>query len=248
MKVYGLIGYPLGHSFSAGFFAKKFENENIKDCVYKNFPIDSIQKFPAVFTENSDIAGLNVTIPYKEQVIPFLHELDEEARQIGAVNTVKIIRSGKGLKLKGFNSDVYGFENSLKPLLSAHHKKALMLGTGGASKAIKYILKKLDINYISASIEELKENEIRYEDISPSMIGERLIIINATPLGTFPKVDVCPSIPYEYITSKHVLFDLVYNPELTLFLQKGKEKGAATMNGLRMLHMQAERSWAIWNS
>ena len=247
MKIYGLVGYPLGHSFSAGYFKKKFENEKIENCEYRNFPIDSIQKFPGLFIENANIAGLNVTIPYKEQVIPFLDDIDSEAKAIGAVNTVKILHTASGLKLKGYNSDVFGFENSLKPMLQAYHKKALILGTGGASKAIKYILRKLNIEYVSASIEELKENEIRYSDIDKTMIEDRLVIINATPLGTYPNVDNCPTIPYEYITSKHVLFDLVYNPEETLFLKKGKDRGAAIQNGLQMLHMQAERAWAIWN-
>jgi shikimate dehydrogenase len=247
MKIFGLVGYPLGHSFSAGYFAKKFENEKIENCNYRNFPIDSIQKFPSLFIDNADIAGLNVTIPYKEQVIPFLDDIDAEAKAIGAVNTVKILHTASRMKLKGYNSDVYGFEKSLQPMLQAHHKKALILGTGGASKAIKFILRKLNIEYVSASIEELKENEIRYSDINKDMIEDRLVIINATPLGTYPNVNNCPTIPYEYITPKHVMFDLVYNPEETLFLKKGKAQGAATKNGLQMLHMQAERSWKIWN-
>jgi shikimate dehydrogenase len=248
MKVFGLIGYPLGHSFSAGYFAAKFEKENIADCVYKNFPIDKIDKFSAIISDNPEIAGLNVTIPYKEQVIPFLNEIDTEAKAIGAINTVKIIRKDGKTTLKGFNSDVYGFENSLKPHLKEYHKKALILGTGGASKAIKYILNKLNIEYVSASIEELKENEISYSDITKEVIEDRLLIINATPLGTYPKVDNCAPIPYEYLTSKHLLFDLVYNPEETMFMKKGREKGAFAINGLKMLHLQAERAWEIWNS
>jgi shikimate dehydrogenase len=248
MKVFGLIGYPLGHSFSKGFFSDKFKNENITDCVYNNYPIDSIQKFKQLINENPDFTGLNVTIPYKEQVIPFLDAVNPEAQEIGAVNTIKIQNTSSGKKLTGFNTDVYGFETSLKPLLKDYHKNALILGTGGASKAIKYILKKLDISFISASIEELKENEIRYSDITKELIGEYLLIINATPLGTFPKVDTCPDIQYRYITSKHVLFDLVYNPEETLFLKKGKEQGAKVKNGLQMLHLQAEKAWTIWNS
>jgi len=248
MKIYGLIGYPLGHSFSAGYFAGKFERENIKDCIYKNFSIDSIQKFPAIISENNEIAGLNVTIPYKELIFPFLNEIDQEASEIGAVNTIKIFKTGTKTSLKGFNSDVYGFELTLRPLLKDYHKKALILGTGGASKAIKFVLKKLHIEYISASIEELKENEIRYEAINKAMMQDRLLIIHATPLGTFPNINNCPAIPYEYISSNHVLYDLVYNPEETLFLKKGKEKGAVTINGLNMLHLQAERAWEIWNS
>lgn len=248
MKIFGLIGYPLGHSFSKGYFAEKFKNEHINDCVYNNYPIDSIEKIRQVIDDNPGFAGLNVTIPYKEQVIPFLNTIDPEAKEIGAVNTIKIQHTPSGKILSGFNTDVYGFETSLKPLLGNQHKKALILGTGGASKAIKYILNKFGVSYISASIEELKENEIRYSDISKEMISERLLIINATPLGTYPKVDTCPDIPYEYITPHHVLFDLVYNPEETLFLKKGKERGARGKNGLEMLHLQAEKAWNIWNS
>jgi shikimate dehydrogenase len=247
MKLYGLIGYPLGHSFSAGYFAEKFKKEGITDCAYKNFPIDSIQKFPEIISSNPELTGLNVTIPYKEQVIKFLDEIDSEAKEIGAVNTVKITRKANGYSLKGYNSDVYGFQKTLQPYLKDYHKKALILGTGGASKAIKFVLKKLGIEFISASIEELKENEIRYEAIDKKMIEERLLIIHATPLGTYPNVNACSPIPYEYLTSKHVLYDLVYNPEETLFLKKGNEKGATIQNGLKMLHAQAERSWEIWN-
>jgi shikimate dehydrogenase len=247
MRVFGLIGYPLGHSFSAGYFSEKFEKEGIPDSVYKNFPINDIRKLLPIISENTELVGLNVTIPHKEQVIQLLDEIDAEAKEIGAVNTIKIIRNKKGFKLIGFNSDVYGFQKSLQPHLKEFHKKALILGTGGASKAIKFILKKLNINYISASIEELKKNEIRYEEIDKSMIEDRLLIIHATPLGTYPKIETFPPIPYEYISEKHVLFDLVYNPEETTFMRKGKAQGATVINGLQMLHLQAERSWEIWN-
>ena len=249
MKTYGLIGYRLGYSFSKGFFSEKFEKEGLNDHEYVNFELDSISEFPDIFKKNNHIAGLNCTIPYKQEIMPFLDEIDEEAAQVGAINTVKIIRTEKGTKLKGFNTDIYGFENSLMPLLNERHKKALILGTGGASKAIKHILNKNGIDYLSASIEkELFDKEIRYEQIDEVLMKERLIIIHATPLGTFPKVDACPSIPYEHITSNHVLFDLVYNPEETLFLKKGKEKGASTKNGLEMLHLQAIKAWEIWNA
>lgn len=248
MKTFGLVGYPLGHSFSKKFFTEKFETEGLTDHQYLNFEIDTIEKFPGIFETNSDIIGLNCTIPYKQQVMKYLDEVDEEAMIVGAVNTIKPIRTADGLKLKGFNTDIIGFENSIKPMLSAQHKRALILGTGGASKAIKHILKKLGIEYVSASIEdELFEDEIRYNQIDRKVIEERLIIINATPLGTFPKVDACADIPYEYITDKHVMFDLVYNPEVTLFMKKGQEKGAKTKNGLEMLHRQALASWKIWN-
>lgn len=249
MKTYGLIGYPLGHSFSKKFFTEKFKNEELTDHQYINFEIDSIARFPSIFDQFNDIEGLNCTIPYKQQIMTFLNEIDEEARQVGAVNTIKIVNTPEGMRLKGFNTDVIGFERSIKPMLNETHKKALILGTGGASKAVKFILGKLGIEYLSASIEEeLFENEIRYEAIDEAMIKERLLIINATPLGTFPHKDNCPNIPYSAITEKHVLFDLVYNPEVTLFMKKGAEKGAKTKNGLEMLHGQAIAAWEIWNS
>jgi len=247
MKKYGLLGYPLTHSFSKRFFTEKFEKENI-DSTYDNFEIDNISKFPEVVKNNQEVIGFNVTIPYKEQVIAFLDELNDSAREIGAVNTIKVKRSASNVYLKGFNTDTFGFESSLSPLLKDYHKKALILGTGGASKALKYVLNKLDIDYISASIEELKEQEIRYEDIDKEMMKERLLIINATPLGTYPKVDTFPNIPYEYITKKHLLFDLVYNPEVTQFMAKGLAQGATVKNGYDMLLGQARRSYEIWNS
>jgi shikimate dehydrogenase len=248
MKTFGLVGYPLGHSFSKKHFTKKFEKENLSDHQYVNFEIDSIAKFPGIFDFYDNIAGLNCTIPYKQQIIPFLNEIDDEAKAVGAVNTVKIINTKDGMRLKGFNTDVIGFEESLKPMLNESHKKALILGTGGASKAVKFILSKLGIEYISASIEEeLFENEIRYSDIYKETIAERTVIVNATPLGTYPKVDTCADIPYEAITDKHVLFDLVYNPEETLFMRKGRAQGAKAKNGLEMLHRQAEAAWKIWN-
>lgn len=248
MKTFGLIGYRLGYSFSKKFFTEKFEKEGLNEHEYVNFELDSIEEFPGIFEKNPNISGLNCTIPYKQQIMKFMDQIDAEAAEVGAVNTVKIIRDNGTLKLVGYNSDVYGFENSLKPMLTEKHKKALILGTGGASKAIKYILTKLGIEYVSASIEEqLFEKEIRYSNIDEKMISEHLIIINATPLGTFPNVDNCADIPYQFITADHVMFDLVYNPEETLFMKKGKEKGASVKNGLEMLHLQAIRSWKIWN-
>jgi len=247
MKRYGLIGYPLTHSFSKRFFSEKFSHEKT-DASYENFEIDTIEKFPGIIKDNPELVGLNVTIPYKEQVIRFLDDLNESAREIGAVNTVKITRTASGTFLKGFNTDTYGFDTSLSPLLKTHHKKALILGTGGASKAIKYVLDKKNISYISASIEELKKGEIRYEDIDSTIMKEYLLIINATPLGTYPKTGTCPAIPYELITSGHLLFDLVYNPEETLFMANGKERGATVKNGYEMLLQQALKSYEIWNS
>jgi shikimate dehydrogenase len=246
MKQYGLIGYPLTHSFSKRFFTEKFEEENTA-ASYENYEIENISLLTGIINSNPQLCGLNVTIPYKEQVISFLDEMDVAAKEVGAVNTIKIIREENKIYLKGFNTDTWGFEISLKPLLKEHHKKALILGTGGASKAIKYVLAKLGIGYISATIEELKEQEIRYSDINKEMIEERLLIINATPLGTYPKVDTFPLIPYEYITRDHLLFDLVYNPEVTLFMEKGSSKGATVKNGYEMLLQQAMKSYEIWN-
>jgi shikimate dehydrogenase len=246
MKKYGLLGFPLTHSFSKRFFTEKFERESTA-ASYENYEIENINLLPGIIHSNPLLCGLNVTIPYKEQVIPYLDELDIAARDVGAVNTIKIIRNGNNTFLKGFNTDTWGFEISLKPLLREYHKKALILGTGGASKAIKYVLAKLGIGYISATIEELKENEIRYTDINNELVEERLLIINATPLGTYPKVETFPLIPYEHITSNHLLFDLVYNPEVTMFMEKGLSKGATVKNGYEMLLQQAIKSYEIWN-
>jgi shikimate dehydrogenase len=246
MKKYGLIGYPLTHSFSKRFFTEKFEQENT-EASYENYEIENINLLPAIINSNVQLCGLNVTIPYKEQVISYLDELDVAAREVGAVNTIKIIRNENNTYLKGFNTDTWGFEISLKPLLKDYHKKALILGTGGASKAIKYVLAKLGIGDISATIEDLKKNEIRYTDINREMMEERLLIINATPLGTYPKVETFPLIPYEHITRNHLLFDLVYNPEVTLFMEKGLSKGATVKNGYEMLLQQAIKSYEIWN-
>lgn len=247
MKKYGLLGFPLTHSFSKRYFTEKFENEKI-DSTYENFEIDNISKFPDIIKNNPELVGLNVTIPYKEQVIPYLDDLNDSAAEIRAVNTIVIQRNNGTVKLKGFNTDTYGFETALKPLLKEHHKNALILGTGGASKALKYVLEKLGISHTSASIEDLKENEIRYEEIDEKVMAERTLIINATPLGTYPKVDTFPNIPYEYITEKHLLFDLVYNPEVSVFLARGKEKGATIKNGYEMLLLQAIKSYEIWNT
>lgn len=249
MKTFGLIGYRLGHSFSRKFFTEKFERENLPEHEYVNFELDTISDFPGIFEQGKDICGLNCTIPYKQQIMQFLDEIDPEAAEIGAVNTVKIIhRNGKRI-LKGFNTDLYGFENSIRPMLGPKHKKALILGTGGASKAIKYSFDRLGISYLSATTRENRgENEIGYHQLDETLMKEFLIIVNATPLGTFPKTDTCPDIPYPFISADHVLYDLVYNPEETLFMKKGKAQGAQTKNGLEMLHLQALKSWEIWNA
>jgi len=242
MKQYGLIGYPLSHSFSKGYFAEKFLKENITDANYDVFPLEKIEDFTALYQNKENLIGLNVTIPYKQQVIPFLDELDETSANIGAVNTVKFTQ-GKRI---GYNTDAYGFEMSLKPMLQSHHTNALILGTGGASKAVEYVLKKLGISFQYVSRNK-SDHTISYEQLDEFIIHNSKLIINCTPIGMYPNVDVAPNIPYNAISEKHLLYDLVYNPEETLFLKKGKEKGAQTKNGLEMLYLQAERSWEIWN-
>lgn len=249
MKTYGLIGYKLGHSFSRSFFTEKFRNEGLTEHEYVNFELDSIEEFPSVFAQGKSICGLNCTIPYKQQIMQFMNEIDPEAAEIGAVNTVKIIdQNGKRI-LKGYNTDLYGFENSLRPMLEDKHRKALILGTGGASKAIRFLFDRMGISYLSATTRgEKGDREISYSELSHDIMDEYLIVVNATPLGTFPKVDTCPDIPYHWINRDHVFYDLVYNPAETLFLKKGKEQGAKVKNGLEMLHLQALKSWEIWNS
>ena len=246
MKKYGLIGFPLGHSFSRNYFNNKFADEKI-DAEYVNFEIPSIQDFRRVIEENPNIYGLNVTIPYKQQVIPYLDELDADAEEIGAVNVIKFIReAGQKLKLVGYNSDVVGFMGSIKPLLKSHHRKALILGTGGASKAIVYGLRKLGISSVFVSRTK-KEGMLTYDDLTPEIMQEFTVIINCTPVGMFPHTDACPALPYECLTGKHLLFDLIYNPEETLFMKKGAAQGAITKNGLEMLLLQAIGAWSIWN-
>ncbi len=248
MRLFGLIGYPLSHSFSMKYFNDKFRNENIKDCEYRNFPIDTIEKLPSLVSQNTDLSGLNVTIPYKEKVIEYLDGTDLTAREIGAVNTIKITRSGNRILLTGYNTDAYGFYASITPHLKKSHRKAIILGTGGASKAVAYTLNQLGIIHVFVSRNPAKENHISYGDLTGKLINDYTIIVNTSPLGTYPDTDKYPDIPYEYITGRHLLYDLVYNPEMTKFLEKGSEKGAKTINGLMMLHLQAEKAWEIWNS
>lgn len=247
MKEYGLIGYPLSHSFSKQYFEKKFADENIQDASYKLFPIENIKLIHSVINNNPTLCGLNVTIPYKEKIIPFLNSIDDEAKEIGAVNVIRIERDNNcEHKLKGYNTDVTGFIQSLKPLLKEHHKKALILGTGGASKAVAYALKKLNIDYFFVS-RNAAPSFLQYKDLNKEIISSHNIIINTSPVGMFPAVNDYPDIPYQFITDKHLLFDLVYNPLETIFLKKGKLNNAITLNGLPMLHIQAEKAWTIWN-
>ena len=246
MDQYGLIGYPLGHSFSMGYFNEKFKAEHI-DAEYLNFEIPSIEVFMKVIDEHPNLRGLNVTIPYKQQVIPYLDELDKEAAAIGAVNVIKVMRQPKGkVKLVGYNSDVIGFTQSIEPLLTSSHQKALVLGTGGASKAIFHGLKKLGIEPVYVSRTK-RQNILCYGDLTPEVMATHQVIVNTTPVGMYPKVNDCPNIPYNLLTSDHLLYDLVYNPDETLFLKKGRSHSTVTKNGLEMLLLQAFAGWNIWN-
>jgi shikimate dehydrogenase len=245
MDKYGLIGFPLGHSFSISYFNEKFQNEGI-DAVYENFEIPDIEQLKEILSVNPNLKGLNVTIPYKEKVFAYLDNISPEARAIGAVNVIKVSHNGNNIKLTGYNSDVIGFTRSIEPLIERHHKKALILGTGGASKAIRYGLKSLGIEtlYVSRSP---RQGVITYNDITPEIIKEYNVIVNCTPLGMFPKIDYCPPLPYEAMDSHTLLYDLIYNPDETLFMTKGKAQGATVKNGLEMLLLQAFASWEFWN-
>ncbi len=245
MDKYGLIGFPLGHSFSKNYFNEKFESEGI-NAEYINFEIPSISELKAVLVTNPELKGMNVTIPYKQQVIPYLNEITKEAKEIGAVNVIKVTRKGDKVYLKGYNSDVVGFTESIKPMLESCHKKALILGTGGASKAVEYGLKSLGIEtkYVSRT---KKNGQFTYEDITPEVVKEYNVIVNCTPLGMYPNVDECPKLPYEAMDSHNLLYDLIYNPDETTFLSRGKKHGALTKNGLEMLLLQAFVSWEFWH-
>lgn len=245
MDKYGLIGYPLGHSFSISYFNEKFSNEGL-DSIYENYEIPSIDNLIEIIATNHELKGLNVTIPYKEKILPFLDMITPEAQAIGAVNVVKIIRKGNKIQLKGYNSDVIGFTQSIEPLLDKQHKKALILGTGGASKAVDYGLKSLGIETQFVSRRK-SDYAIDYSELTPDIIKKYKIIVNCTPCGMFPKTDDCPNIPYEGIGEGHLLYDLLYNPDETLFMRKGLEHGATVKNGLEMLLLQAFASWKFWN-
>ncbi len=245
MDKYGLIGYPLGHSFSIGYFNEKFQNEGT-DATYENFEIASIDEFPEVIDTNPELRGLNVTIPYKEKVISYLDTLSPEARAIGAVNVIKVVHKGKKVVLKGYNSDVIGFTRSIEPLLERYHKKALILGTGGAAKAIGYGLKALGLETVMVSRFE-RPGAIRYEQVTPEVIKEYNVVVNCTPTGMYPHADECPALPYEAMDSHTLLYDLIYNPDETLFMKRGKAHGATVKNGLEMLLLQAFASWEFWN-
>jgi shikimate dehydrogenase len=243
INTYGLIGYPLSHSFSKKYFSEKFEKENITGCEYNAYPIEQIELLPQLINDNPSLKGLSVTIPYKESVLPFLYEIDETANKIGAVNCIKISQG----KLTGYNTDAFGFRQSIKPFLESHHERALILGTGGASKAVHHVLKEIGINCCFLTRNKTAENQFTFDEVNENMMNAFKLIINATPLGMFPNIDSYPDIPYQFISSSHLLYDLVYNPTETEFLKRGKAKGAAIVNGYSMLQHQAEEAWRIWN-
>jgi shikimate dehydrogenase len=243
MRRFGLIGYPLSHSFSQKYFTEKFAQLGLPDCVYENFSFPDIQELAEILTSHKDLCGFNITIPHKKNVMPFLHDQSDVVKQIGACNCVHI-QNGK---LTGYNTDVVGFEQSLVPFLKKHHAKALILGTGGASAAVEFVLKKLgmEVQYVSR---KKTGTSMGYDEIDEAMMLSHQLIINCTPLGMYPKVDGCPGIPYQFLSAQHHLYDLIYNPAETKFLEKGKLQGASTQNGQEMLILQAEESWRIWNS
>ena len=246
MDKYGIIGYPLGHSYSRGFFTDKFQKEKI-DAQYLNFPIPSAEQLREVVAENPELRGLNVTLPYKQAVIPMLDELSDEAREIGAVNVIRVRRKNGIPFLKGFNSDIIGFMNSIRPLLKPNHRKALILGTGGASRAVRVGLERLGIDWTYVSQTPAK-GRFTYEELTPEILQNYQVVVNCSPVGMYPNKDACPAIPYEALTPGHLLFDVVYNPEETLFMKRGAEQGAVVKNGLEMLYLQAVASWEFWNS
>ncbi len=243
MKTYGIIGFPLAHSFSQRYFTEKFLKENIGDCVYLNYPIKTIGELPLLLKANKHILGLNVTIPFKQRVMEFLHDRTNIPEGLSACNCIKVDDG----KLLGFNTDIIGFERSLLPLLDKHHTHALVLGNGGAAEAVKSVLRKLGISYQVVSRRLHLDSSLTYQDLDKDVIETHKLIINTTPLGTFPDISHSPEIPYQFLSAGHLLYDLVYNPSKTLFLQKAGERGAATKNGYEMLLLQAEESWRIWN-
>jgi shikimate dehydrogenase len=247
MRKFGLIGKSLLHSRSKEYFVQKFSREDLKNCFYENYSFDDLKDFRGFLFNQPYLIGLNVTTPYKVEIMKYMDDNDLVANVIGAVNCVKISRNENNIKLTGFNTDAEAFRESLKPILGNNHNKALVLGTGGAAKAVCYALKDLNIDYLMVSRIE-KPGVLSYSDITSMMMAGNRIIINATPVGMFPDEGQCPGLPYKYLTSKHLLYDLIYNPEETLFLKKGKEAGSQVKNGLEMLYLQAELSWAKWNS
>lgn len=244
MRVFGIIGYPLGHSFSQKYFTEKFQREGIDDCKYESYAIKHIDELEQVLKQQPQLEGLNITIPHKQSVLSLLDDSTNIPFGLNACNCIRIVDG----KLIGYNTDVIGFERSVSPQLNSHHTKALILGNGGAAEAVKFVLRQLNINYKIVSRKIHKDAELTYADLDETIIKGNLLIINTTPVGTFPEVDACPEIPYQYLTPQHFLYDLVYNPEKSLFLRKGEEHGALIKNGYEMLVVQAEESWDIWNN
>ena len=246
MELYGIIGKPLAHSFSQRYFTEFFEKTHREAC-YRRFELDNIEELPALIQENTPLVGLNVTLPYKQKVIPYLHHLDEAAAAIGAVNVVRVTHTDNKTILTGHNTDYVGFRQSIKPLLKPFHRKALILGTGGASKAVNYALRELGLQTKLVSRTPTEE-QLPYDKLTSDIMEDHLVIVNTTPLGTYPDVNACADIPYAFLSNRHLCYDLVYNPEKTLFLQKSEAQGAITKNGLEMLHLQAKAAWEIWKN
>jgi shikimate dehydrogenase len=246
MRKYGLIGFPLGHSFSKQYFTNKFILEAIQDCEYENYELSDLIMLTTLLKENNNICGLNVTIPYKTEVIKFLDSVDSEALEAGAVNVIKIFSTQDRRFLKGFNTDIYGFRETLVPYLNSSVKSALVFGTGGSSKAVAYVLRKLGLSVTFVS-RNAGADSVKYSDINDKIISENRLIVNTTPLGMHPDIHSFPDFNYQWLSNNHILYDLVYNPERTQFLEKGKEQGCTVITGKEMLILQAEKSWSIWN-
>jgi len=246
MKLYGLIGFPLEHSFSKLYFSEKFKKEGKTDFCFENFSLQNIEDLIPLIKSQPNLLAFSVTKPHKETILPYLETISEQAKQIQAVNSVRIQRKNNKISLHGYNTDFFGFKDSLLPLLKQHHKHALILGTGGAAKAVAAALDFLNIEYLMVSRYPKEKNQISYSKLDKALLDKYLLIINATPLGTMPNTQELPNLPYRHLSNKHLLFDLIYNPAESLFLQNGKKKGAAIKNGLEMLHIQAKKSWKIW--
>ena len=244
MKLYGLVGYPLGHSFSKKYFTDKFKNAAFENVAYENFETTNLAELKATLSKDKRLKGLNVTIPYKSQIIGYLDDCDPVVKKLDACNCIRI---SKG-HWTGYNTDVIGFEKSFRKKLLSHHTHALVLGTGGSSKAVRFVLEKLGIAYLLVSREKTGSNIISYDQVDKALLEKYTVVINTTPAGMYPNVDEYPKLEYEAVTSRHYLFDLIYNPSKTIFLQRGEEQGAVTENGYEMLVEQAEESWRIWNT
>ena len=247
-KILGLIGFPLEHSFSERYFNNRFREEGICHAQYANFPLESIEEFPGLIEMEPDLCGLNVTSPHKKSVMEYLDNIDPVAEEIGAVNTITITKREAQKFLTGYNTDIYGFEKSLVPLLEAHHNRALILGSGGAANAVQYVLKKLGIQYSIVTRTVDSEEKLAYEDLTQEIIDNHKLIINCTPLGMYPHTHLYPPIPYQYLSDKHLAYDLIYNPEKTVFMDKAEQYGCKTSNGLQMLYLQAEKAWEIFKA